>query len=216
MQPKTARNDYTPKWRHFHPQSTVWVQNPFDHDVEFQVADEHNVPYLYKIQARKVAELPGGAIATLGIKAIVDELIQGNKKDVFLMWDAATRRKYEDDIILRIKEAPVMQEVSAGGEIDLTTSDEEFNAEDEEAAAAEPEEQPFAAARPQTTKPIVQDVDDGFGEPVVDPNPPAEDFEPAPVREPVSSGSGLPADPNVTSIAEASLAGKDNAIINEQ
>lgn len=216
-QAKSPNDQFKPKWRHFHPQATLWVQNPFDHDVVFQVADEHNVPYQYRMPAGKVSELPGGAIATLGVKAIVDELIQKDKRDVFLMWDEATRRKHEDSIILRLKEAPVLQEISQGGEVNLVSSDPEFIPEDEEAEAAKDEpEVPFEDDEPAA--PTTQQVDDGFGEPVVDPNPVAEDFNPTPVpeRETVAAGTGLAPDPGITAVAEASLAGKDDATINEQ
>lgn len=126
MQPSTA-DGYKPKWRHFHPQSTVWVQNPLSHDVVFQVADEHNNPYQYKLPQNKTSELPGGAVATLGVKAIVDELIQNDKNDVLRIWDEQVRSKYEEQVILRIKEASVRPQASGPvGEIDLsvTASDE--------------------------------------------------------------------------------------------
>lgn len=196
MQPKANKNQFTPKWRHFHPQATVWVQNPFDHDVVFQVADEHNVPFQYRMQAHKVAELPGGAIATLGVKAIVDELIQGNDKDVFLMWDANTRKKYEDQIILREKEAPIMQDIARGGEVDLTTSSgsdepEELEPVDEEEVPFEDE--PEAVAVPDEDEEAFADA-----QPIVEP-----------------ADRVAPRQPNaiVADIAEASLAGKSNASI---
>lgn len=120
MQNESRNDAFQPKWRHFHAQSTVWVQNPLDHDVEFQVADENDNPYRYILGANKLSELPGGAVATLGVKAIVDELIQNNKNDVLRIWDAEVRQKYEEEIIMRIKEAPVKSEQARSGKIDLT------------------------------------------------------------------------------------------------
>lgn len=119
MQPRKKKNQFQPKWRHFHPQSTVWVQNILSHDVIFNVADEHNQQFTYKLPTGQVSELPGGAVATLGVKAIVDELIQNNKNDVLRIWDADVRQKYENDIILRIKEAPLKEERTVSGEINL-------------------------------------------------------------------------------------------------
>jgi len=123
MQPQSRNDAFQPKWRHFHAQSTVWVQNPLSHDIEFQVADEYDTPYRYLLGAGKISELPGGAVATLGVKAIVDELIQNNKNDVLRIWDKDVRHKYEDEIILRIKEAPVKEERTVSGKIDLTVND---------------------------------------------------------------------------------------------
>lgn len=122
MQPQNAQADqFKPKWRHFHPQSTLWVLNPFDHDVVWKVADENNNQSEFRIQARERAELPGGAIATLGLKAIIDEMIQNNKDDVLRLHEVAVRAKYENDVILRVKEAP--QSVTSNsntGPIDLS------------------------------------------------------------------------------------------------
>lgn len=112
-------------YRIFHPQTTVWVQNPFDHDVIFQVADESDNPFQYKLGAHKVSELPGGAVATLGVKAIVDELIQ-NGKDVLSIWDATIRTKYEEDVILRVKEASTATATRGPiGEIDLSVKNDD-------------------------------------------------------------------------------------------
>jgi len=113
-------------YRQFHPQATVWIQNPFDHDVIFQVADETNTPYQYKLPAHKVSELPGGAVATLGVKAIIDEMIQSSKSDVLRIWDADVRAKYEAEVVLRVKEASTLHATRGPvGEIDLgVTTDE--------------------------------------------------------------------------------------------
>lgn len=126
MQPKAqtaqqSSSGWEPKWRHFHPLERVWVQNPFDHDVVFQVADEFNRPFKYKLPAKKVSELPGGAIATLGVKAIVDELIQNDDKDNMRMWDKNVRGKHENNIIMRLKEtSPIATNSATPGEIDLS------------------------------------------------------------------------------------------------
>lgn len=124
MNPQSKADAYAPKWRHFHPQATVWVHNPFDHDVVFQVADEHNNPYQYRMPAGKTSELPGGAVATLGVKAIVDEMIQNDPKDVYSVHEAGVRQKYEDKIILRIKEAPAIENRVHRGEVNLSVSDD--------------------------------------------------------------------------------------------
>lgn len=123
IRPVTQGSDgFKPKWRQFHPLSRVTIQNPFDHDVIFQVANEYNQPFQYRIRAHQRAELPGGAIATLGIKAIVDELIQNTKGDEMRMWDENVRSKHEADIILLLKETKPQINPERPGEIDLTTA----------------------------------------------------------------------------------------------
>lgn len=133
-QQQNQTDAYQPKWRHFHTQSTVWVQNILTHDVIYQVADEHNNSYQYRLPAGKVSELPGGPVATLGVKAIVDELIQNNQNDVLRIYEPAVRAKYEEDIILRIKEAPMREAKGPSGEINLGIDD---HAEPEEDNTAE-------------------------------------------------------------------------------
>jgi hypothetical protein len=122
MQPQNKRDGYQSKWRVFHPQATVWVMNPFDHDVVFNVADEHNSPFQYRMPALKTSELPGGAVATLGVKAIVDELIQNDPKDIYSMWEVGVREKHEKKIILRVKDAPTAVADFNTGEVNLGTS----------------------------------------------------------------------------------------------
>jgi len=117
-----ATDGFQPKYRIFHPQTTVWIQNPFDHDVTFNVADERNNPYTYTMPSMKTSELPGGAVATLGVKAIVDEMIQNDPKDVFSMWEKGVREKYENKIILRVKEAPQATIEQRTGSINLATT----------------------------------------------------------------------------------------------
>lgn len=139
----TSKADaYAPKWRHFHPSATVWVHNPFDHDVLFDVADEYNVPYVYRMPANKTSELPGGAVATLGVKAIVDELIQNSASDQYAMWEVGVRTKYEEQIIVRIKESPTIETISRGGEVNLGVDDSAVEEDEGERVTAEPT--PFA------------------------------------------------------------------------
>ena len=127
MQPTTKSDGFQTKWRTFHPQATVWVMNPFDHDVVFNVADERNTPFQYRMPAGKTSELPGGAVATLGVKAIVDEMIQKDPKDVFSMWEVGVREKYENQIILRVKEAPITASAQQAGEVNLGTTEDEVD-----------------------------------------------------------------------------------------
>lgn len=118
--PATA-NGYTPRYRQFPPQSIVWVQNPFDQDVDFQVADELNRPFVYTLPTHKVSELPGGSIATLGVKKLVDALMQNDPKAAVQIWDLPSRAKFEEKIIMRVKEAPSREEqVTPSGKIDLS------------------------------------------------------------------------------------------------
>lgn len=130
MQPQTTPQDgFVPKWRQFSPLTRVWVQNPFDHDVIFQVADEYNRPFQYRLPAGKVSELPGGAIATLGVKQLVDQLISSTKGDEMHMHDPLTRKKHEDAIILRIKETNPTVNATAEGEIDLSVKGDDVTDE---------------------------------------------------------------------------------------
>lgn len=122
MRPDTQTSQNTgfqPKWRHFHPMDRIWIRNPFDHDVLYQVADEFNRPFKYRLPANKVSELPGGAIATLGVKAIVDELIQNTPKEEALMWDPPTRKRHEDQVIMREKHATMDAQMERPGEVNL-------------------------------------------------------------------------------------------------
>lgn len=134
-----SSDGYKPRYRHFHPQSTVWVQNVLDHDVVFQVADEQNRPFQYRLPAGKISELPGGSVATLGVKAIVNELIQNTKEDVLRIWDEDVRAKHEAAVIVRIKDAPARPaEATAEGIIDMSVrTDDVPDAEAEPVAAEE-------------------------------------------------------------------------------
>lgn len=152
MGPQQQNSEYQPKWRHFHPQSTVWVQNILTHDVVYQVADEHNNAFQYRLPAGKVSELPGGPVATLGVKAIVDELIQNNKNDVLRIYEPAVRAKYEEDIILRVKEAPQKEAKGPQGEINLGVDDSAPEEEEEELV-------PEVTASTLTSPEVVEEVE---------------------------------------------------------
>lgn len=161
MNPNQPKRDdgFQPKWRHFHPQATVWVHNPLDHDVVFNVADEFNNPYQYRMRAGKTSELPGGAVATLGVKALVDELIQGDPKDVYSQWESAVRAKWEDKVILRVKEAPASAQPVNRGEVDLTTSsDPDEDEADSEQVQADAPAFPSRTQEPTAPLPVTPPI----------------------------------------------------------
>lgn len=139
QQTPAQANGFKPKWRIFGPLTRVWVSNPFTHDVVYQVADEHNRPFRYRLPAGKVSELPGGAIATLGVKHIVDELIQNSKEDMVRMWDEVVRARHEKGIILRVKESSPLTSSALGGEVDLSVNNGETD-ESQNLPAAAPEQ----------------------------------------------------------------------------
>lgn len=180
-QPDGRRADgFKPKYRHFHPMDRVWVQNPFDHDVVYQVADEYNRPFRYRLPAHQVSELPGGAIATLGVKAIIDELIQNTQGDEMSMWDENIRRKHENDVILRVKQTSPVGDPSTPGEVDLSVKSNEVPAPVAEAPA--PPEEAF----PGLNQPVA---------PIAPPAAPAIDPLPASVAAGMQDmiGASLPA-----------------------
>lgn len=168
MQPQSQSDNrradgFKPKWRHFHPMDRVWVNNPFDHDVMYQVADEYNRPYKYVLPAHKVSELPGGAIATLGVKAIVDELIQNTPSDEMRMWDENVRKKHEDSIIMREKQIVPMDDPTRPGIVDLSVK----TADVPEAATEAPKapEEAFPGLRKSPTfDPLPAAVDAGIAD----------------------------------------------------
>lgn len=153
MQPQTAANDlgrredgFKPKYRHFPPTDRVWVKNPFEHDVVYQVADEYNRPFRYRLPCRDrdgnlgcISELPGGAIATLGVKAIVDEMIQNSEEDNLLMWDERIRGKHEALIIKQVRSTMPQADAAHPGEVNLASSAGDLPAQPTEAPAP-PEE----------------------------------------------------------------------------
>jgi hypothetical protein len=171
--PATPRTDgFKPKYHHFHPNDRVWLRNPFDHDVVFQVADEYNNPFKYRLPRGKVSELPGGAIATLGVKAIVDELIQNSEQDNLLMWDERIRAKHEKAIIVQVRSMSPRVDANRPGEINLGSSTDDMPQEEEDVPAPpeeafpglndsvqpEPAEQSHAPSLPPTAAAGIDDV----------------------------------------------------------
>lgn len=161
MQPQTASDQYAPKWRHFHPQSTVWILNPFDHEVIFHVADENNRKSSFRIGPRERAELPGGPIATLGVKAIIDELIQNSKEDILSLYVASVRKKYEEQVILRVKEAPAAVTTDPEkGTVDLSIGEdpkakkEEKKVEEKKPFAEVPKNPKYAKKKAESKKEV--------------------------------------------------------------
>lgn len=154
MQPtRKSRDQFTPKWRHFHPQSTLYLRNPFEEDIVFQVADERNQPWEYKLPAGKVSELPGGPIATLGLKAVIDKMIGDRKVDALRIWEPAVREKYETEVIVKVKEAPQRDKDSGPqGTIDLSVSDDDAGGDGAPAEVESKAEEEFPGLRskPQT------------------------------------------------------------------
>lgn len=114
---------FKPRYRSFHPMDRVWVKNPFGHDIRYKVADEHNEPYWYTLPAGAVCELPGGAIATLGVKHIVDELIQNHPQDSKNQWDLPTRKRHEDTIIEEVRSARPQGASDTPREVNLAVDD---------------------------------------------------------------------------------------------
>lgn len=195
------QNQFTPKWRHFDVQSTVYLRNPFKEDIVFQVADEHNTPYHYKLPAGQLCELPGGAIATLGVKEVVDRLIGENPDDAIRIWEKSVRKKYENQVIERIKEAPKREASNPTGPIDLGSGQDQVS---EEATADKPEE-------------AFPGLDKGPTAPPANPNP-------APINPPVGPAQppAPPVDPNeeanrqaVGNIAASSLGDQDQVLDEE-
>lgn len=149
MQPETReekRNkEFLPKWRHFHPGSTLILKNPFPEAIQFQVADEFNVPHQYVLPANAECELPGGAVATLGLKAIVDKMIGENGDDLIRIWSQPVRKKYEDKIIIDVIDPPELTRQNDQGVIDLGTKKQESAGKS--STKAKQEEPAFPAAR---------------------------------------------------------------------
>lgn len=196
MRPESKRssNDqFTPRWRHFHPQATLFVRNPFNDDIVFNVADEHNQPYAYRMPAGKVCELPGGAVATLGLKEIVDRLIGENGTDAIRIWEPTVREKYEATVIVRVREAPQRAGSGPRGEVNLVAADEDIDAPDERATATAANEPAFPdAKRPSAPQPKSKSQQR---------------------REAVMVGAGGGGgDPDVAKTAAASLGSKDQVI----
>lgn len=201
MRPESKRgrqDSYAPRWRHFHPQATLYLKNPFDEDIFFQVADEHNVPYTYKLAANARCELPGGTVATLGLKEIVDRMIGNSKTDAIRIWEPSVREHYEEQVILKVKEPPTSANgAGPGGVVDLSTAPGELDELDEKSdAPSHKDEQAFptattpkAAASPAPTMP-----------------PPPSD------RLRSKGGNARPTDPAVAAAAAGALGSKDQIV----
>lgn len=210
MRPESKRNrsdQFTPKWRHFHPQATLIMRNPFAHDIVFRVADEHNVPYDYRLPANKICELPGGAVATLGLKEVVDRLIGNEGKDLVRIWDPATRKRYEDRVIVKVREAPQTAGGERGGEVNLAITEEEL-AERDETPQIEAEEQEFPGARRQAERAAEAAQENGKPAPAV----PAGKTTKSSVS--MRGGGAKQRDPELAAVAGASLGG-DTQLIEE-
>jgi hypothetical protein len=129
------KDSFEPHWRHFHPQSRVWVKNPFNFDIIFYVADEANQQWKYSMRRKSISELPGGAVATLGVKEIVDRLINENPKDAIHVLSLRVRKQYEDKIIVKEKDPPQRAAAASGNrEIDLSAgvSEEDLRDDDDD------------------------------------------------------------------------------------
>lgn len=180
---------FKPKYRHFPPTDRVWVKNPFEHDIVYQVADEYNRPFRYRLPAGKISELPGGAIATIGVKQIVDELIQNSTEDSLLMWDERIRGKYEKQIIEQVRSTAPKTDAANPGEVNLESSTDDIPAPVVEAPA--PPEEAFPGL-----------------------NQPAPPLTPPAVAPPSQPAPALPqaADQGIRDVVAASLPG-NNVVI---
>lgn len=136
---------FTPKFRQIHPQATLWIKNPLSYDIEFQVADEINRKFLYKLPAGRVSELPGGSVATLGLKRLVDEILSTGrdaegKETTLKVLDPLSRAAVEKDVIVKERRAPqVAQAETPGGPINLGVKTSDIP-EDDDGTADEPAE----------------------------------------------------------------------------
>jgi hypothetical protein len=189
---------FEPKWRHFHPHATVFLRNPFKEDVLFQVADEDNTPYQYRLPAGQLCELPGGAIATLGVKEVVDKLINESQEDAIRIWEKSVRKRHEDKVIERIKEPAQRPAGGPKGAIDLGSSEE---GQDEPLAKDEPEQEfpTLNQSKSQQPQPPTPDTSG----PV---RPPA-----APVDRPVNPQEAQNQE-QVRAVAAASLGGTNQVV----
>jgi hypothetical protein len=153
---RQASDGFKSKFRQFHPLDRVWVKNPFTHDVVVQVADEYNRPFLYRLEAGRVSELPGGSIATLAVKAIVDELIQSNESEIMRIWEEGVRARHEDNIIVRFKQTTSAVDSATPGEINLTVPSDSLPEEEEPEQPRAPEQAFPGLNQPQQAPPQQQ------------------------------------------------------------
>jgi hypothetical protein len=203
MRPESKRNrdvNFTPKYRHFHPQATLFMRNPFDEDIVFQVADEHNVPYDYRLPAHKICELPGGMVATLGLKAIVDKLIGDAGTDLVRIWDPSVRKEYEGKVIVRVREAPQQAAGGVGGEVNLATTEEEI---------AERDEMPVVAAEEAFPGAKRDRAEDSGPADLPAPPPSGRITKPS---TPLRAGNAKGRDPELAATAAASVGNKAQVI----
>jgi hypothetical protein len=204
MRPESKRNrsdSFTPKWRHFHPQSTLFMRNPFKEDIVFRVADEHDTPYTYRLPAGKICELPGGAVATLGLKEVVDKLISDKGTDVLRIFDPTTRKRYEEQVIVRVREAPQEASGTVGGEVNLVSSEEELEERDNTPVVTA-EEQEFPGAKRHADRAAAETAHDTLP-------PPARTSKPS---TSMRAGNGRSLDPALAGVAAASAGTKDQVI----
>lgn len=143
---RQRRDMVTPKWRHFGTQTRVMVQNILDHDVVFEVADDDDIPYSYVMPKGKVSELPGGLIATLGVKALVDQLI-ANEGEMLRMYDQGLRAEKEELIIQQVVDIKLKRKEGPNGVTDLSSGNGDVDIDDEE--QLDTEEQPFGGDSPR-------------------------------------------------------------------
>lgn len=152
-----AADGYKNNYRLFSPQSTLWIINPLGYDINFNVADENNIQYQYTLPKGATSELPGGSVATLGLKALIDEMIQTEKKDMLRIYDADVRKEYEDRVIIRFKEAANREKVpTAGGTIDLSVKSNDTS--DDEVEEVEAVEEEFPGLKQAEDKQKVTDI----------------------------------------------------------
>lgn len=148
---------YKPNWKHYHPYDTVWVQNPFDDKIEWDVAEDilpGGIPVknTYTIDPHAKAELPGGMIATLGVKIMVDRLMQEAGEDV-QMWNLEKRAEYEEKIVLRVKSVtPPEAKKGESQAINLTQKETKTTAKETPKTEAPKVEPEFPQLDPELSK----------------------------------------------------------------
>lgn len=159
-------NDFVPKHRHFNPSDVVVIKNPFNKDVVWQVFDEElKRPIRYKAPAGATVSLTGGLVHTLGLKTIVDEMIQQDGQ-ILLIWDPKTREAYESKVIVEVKESAAtkarVNDDSGILEVDLSQKSPAGTSTPIEPPAASapefPDAQEFPAAQPDFMQDAVNNL----------------------------------------------------------
>lgn len=74
----------------------------------------------YNLPAHRISELPGGSVATLGLKAIIDEMIQNDDKAALSLYDLNVRARFEEKVLVSVVEAPMVTADTQTGLIDLS------------------------------------------------------------------------------------------------